>query len=202
MGYYTMKLTYLGFHVSDSLFGAINCDGANNSVQTQKFSGKILKALSQNYQTYNFSCPSMVEYPKSKVLFTKFESFENDCEKNIVFPVINVFILKQIGQFICALFLVVRHPSAHYICHGLNLPHMLALVLMKLFSGASICILVTDPPVSESKFDGFIKRHSRLSYIYVVGVLVNKFDYMIALSPALREVFNFKGKFLFIEGVA
>ncbi len=197
-----MKLTYLGFHVSDNLFGTINSDGANNSIQTQNFSGKFLKALSRNYQTYNFSCPSMVEFPKSKILFTKFESFENSCEKNIVFPIINIFILKQIGQFICALFLVVRHPSSHYICHGLNLPHMLALVLIKFFFGASICILVTDPPVSQSKFDGFIKRYFRFSYIYTVGVLVNKFDYMIALSPALREVFSFKGRFLFIEGVS
>lgn len=197
-----MKLVYLGFHVSDNLFRTINYEPANNSIQTQNFSGKLLKALSQNYQTYNFSCPSMVEFPKSKILFTKFERFDNDCEKNLVFPVINIFILKQIGQFICALFLVVRHPSAHYICHGLNLPHMLVLVLAKFLFGASICILVTDPPVSQSKFDGFIKRYFRVSYIYTVGILVNKFDYMIALSPALRDVFGFKGKFLFIEGVS
>ena len=196
-----LKLTYLGFYVSDDLFAAVNLDVNNNSVQTHNFAGKILKALSKYYVIYNLSCPSIVEYPRSKLFFTRPEYSENSCQKNIVFPLINIFFVKQFLQFIFSLFLVVRYPADRYVCHGLSLPYILTLILIKKLKRSSIGILVTDPPVSQSTLDGFMKRHFRRLYLFLVLNLIRNFDFMIGLSPDFKEAFKYEGEFLFIEGV-
>tara|TARA_B110000908_G_C10123891_1_gene388911 strand:- start:621 stop:806 length:186 start_codon:yes stop_codon:yes gene_type:complete len=61
--------------------------------------------------------------------------------------------------------------------------------------------LLTDPPVLSSQLDGYAKRLFRKAYISLIGLLIRNFDGMIALSPAFKELFNFEGQFIFIEGV-
>ena len=195
-------MTYLGFCISDPLLQKIHDDGITNSMQTTKFARKFLDTLSMHYEVTNISSPSVIEFPKSAVFFTPGELPSKRKKNNFVFPLINIFIIKNVLQFICPLLIILfRIRSPVYICHGFNLSYMLTLYFVKLVINARIVLLATDPPLAVSLRDSRLKRCARWIYVLVVRHMVNRFDGMIALSPEFASLLNFRGKFLYIEGI-
>ena len=197
-----MTLTYLGFSIPENLLDEVQNDGVTNSVQTTRFAEKFLKSISPHFNVINISCPSIVEFPVSNKLFTRGENFTTSyCQSNIVFPLINIFLVKNLFQILCPLALIIKRPSDQYICHGLNLSYIVVLCLVKFVTRSPISILLTDPPVLTTALDSPIKRLFRKMYIALVIFFIKYFDGMIALSPVFKELFKYKGKFLYIEGI-
>ena len=196
-----MTLTYLGFFIPENILDEIQNDGVTNSVQTTRFAHKFLMAISKHFSVVNISSPSVVEFPASNKVFTRGLTFSSCCQTSTVFPLINVFGIKNLMQILWPLALIIKRPSDYYICHGLNLSYIIVLCLVKLVTRSPICILVTDPPDTGTQLDGYGKRFFRKAYISLIGLLIKNFDGMIALSPSFKELFEFEGKFIFIEGV-
>ena len=196
-----MTLTYLGFCIPEDLLDEVQNDGVTNSVQTTRFAEKFLKSISPHCDVFNISCPSVVEFPVSNKFFTRGSRFTSCCQSNIVFPLINIFLIKHLLQIICPLALIIKRPSDQYVCHGLNLSYIVVLCLVKLVTRSPICILLTDPPVSKAPLDSAGKCLFRKMYIALIGFFIKYFDGMIALSPAFRDLFRYEGKFIYIEGV-
>lgn len=189
-----IRVTLLGFTVTDSMLQEVIEKDQNLPIQTHKFAWSLARALRDGGATVKLlSALPVSNYPIMPKLWVSGRSFCEDGFGGRTLGFVNAVVFKHVTRvFACLLFgwrEISRHRAQFIVVHGVHSPFLWFSIFLRR-RDRKVVVVITDPPgvvlVRDGVFVRFLKRLDRS----VVRSALSRVDGVVALTQALIDDFS------------
>jgi glycosyltransferase involved in cell wall biosynthesis len=198
----TLNVIYLGFVVQHETEMSLPLIDPLPAIQTHRFGLMLIKMLKEISSQVSGLCFVPIQnFPIGKAIFFRTKKFEIARCEITTLGFINVLIFKHMTRFLMLCMNLRKIASADVLLiHGLHLPNLLIGAIAN-FLHVKVGIVLTDMSGIGLKTDSHISKTLKKIDRRLSTILVQRADFVIALSPALAAICSAKQFVLTIPGI-
>lgn len=201
-----MKVTLLGFTVTDEDLQEILAHDSNMPTQTHNFAWAVVEALrSSGTDVTLLSVEPVSNYPANPRWFFRGGVFSARGVEGRKLPFVNTLVLKHASRFVaCASVgtsaLREWRPDV-LLVHGVHSPFLFYARICRRLFGLPVAVILTDPPGVVLPTDSPLARRLKGLDISLVRMALSGFDGVVALTESLASHFAPGVAHLVMEGI-